>query len=545
MLAAHRDYTSLEHRKEVADYWGVEAVPEKPGLTATELFDALESGKVKAVWVACTNPIVSLPDARRAEAALKKAELVMVSDAYHPTDTTKFAHILFPAAGWAEKEGCVTNSERCITHLQQALPAPGLSRPDWKITADFALRLGQYLGRDWQYAFAYEKSEDVFLEHCALTRNMDVDISGLSYTVLDEHGPQQWPYPDGAEPGEEKRLYADGRFETKDRKGRFIAVTYRPVAESTDTEYPLSLTTGRIRDQWHTMTKTGNVPSLMQHLPLPCLQIHPDSAADRAIGEEDLVRVVSRRGEVVVPVQFSRDIRSDTVFLPMHWGRMTARNGCANSLTLAAVDPVSKQPEFKHTAVQVEGFKPAWRGVMLMAGSKLELGRQMIEGYTYGVVSCAGSDHPVTSVDLACTKPVKTEQYKRLDQMLEQGESFETLTYSDRKHGINRKAWLSDGRLMAVRWVGGDIHEVQWLRKLMLEGRDVGELRPYLLAPGGPINKEDSKGKIICACQNVGELELKAAIRDGSDTIEALKASTMAGTGCGSCVPEIKRLLSV
>jgi len=168
----------------------------------------------------------------------------------------------------------------------------------------------------------------------------------------------------------------------------------------------------------------------------------------------------------------------------------------------------------------------------------------MIEGYSYGVVGCAGSDHPVTSVDVACTKPLKDEQYKRLDQMLEQGENIETLTYSDRKHGINRKAWLNDGRLMAVRWVGGDISEAQWLRKLMLENRDVGELRPYLLAPGGPIDKQDTKGKIICACNNVGELELKAAIESGSNTLETLKSCTMAGTGCGSCVPEMKRLLS-
>jgi len=496
------------------------------------------------VWIACTNPIVSLPNAKHAEAALKNAELVMVSDAYHPTDTTRFAHILFPAAGWAEKEGCVTNSERSITHLQQALPAAGLSRPDWKITADFALRLGRYLNCDWQHAFAYEKSEDVFREHCALTRNMDIDISGLSYGILDQYGPQQWPYPEGARPGQEKRLYADGLFETADRNARFIALTYRPVAEPTDDDYPLSLTTGRVRDQWHTMTKTGNVPSLMQHLPVPSLQIHPDDAEKRGIGEEDLVRTFSRRGEAIVPVQINRDIRTGLVFLPMHWGSMTARSGRANSLTQAVVDPVSKQPEFKHSAVQVELFEPAWRGMMLMIGSKLELGREMIKGYTYGVVSCAGSDHPVTSIDLACSKPLKESQYKRLDQLLEQGRSIETLTYSDRKHGINRKAWLADGHLMAVRWVGGDINEAQWLRKLMLEGRDVGELRPYLLAPGGPINKTDNKGKIICACNNVGELELQAAIRDGAETLDAIKRCTMAGTGCGSCVPEIKRLLS-
>lgn len=543
MLAAHRDYTNPVHRKEVANYWGVDDVPQTPGLTATELFDALESGKVKAVWIACTNPIVSMPDAKRAEAALKKAELVMVSDAYHPTDTTKFAHLLFPAAGWAEKEGTMTNSERSITHLQQALPAAGVSRADWKIAADFGIALGKKLGKDWNTAFGFKNTESVFNEHRGLTQGKDIDITGLSYALLDEHGAQQWPFPKDSKIGESKRLYEDGHFETADGLGHFIDVDYRPVAEPTDAEYPISLTTGRIRDQWHTMTKTGNVPSLMQHVPTPALQLHPDDAQARDIDEEDLVEVLSRRGKVLVPVQINHDIRSGVVFLPMHWGEMTARGGRANNLTQAVVDPVSKEPEFKHCAVQVSKFKPAWRGMMLMAGKKLTLGREMIEGYSYAVVGCAGTDHPVTSIDIACTKELQSTQYKRLDQMLEQGKSFETLTYSDRKHGINRKAWLDDGHLVAVRWVGGDMHEAQWLRKLMLEGRDVGELRPYLLAPGGPIDKQDTKGKIICACNNVGELELKAAIEGGSDSIEKLKSCTLAGTGCGSCVPEMKRLL--
>jgi len=543
MLAAHRDYTNPEHRKEVADYWGVEDVSQTPGLTATELFDALESGKVKAVWIACTNPIVSMPDAKRAEAALKKAELVMVSDAYHPTDTTKFAHLLFPAAGWAEKEGTVTNSERCITHLQQALPAAGVARSDWKIAADFALYLGKALGHDWKYGFDFENSEAVFNEHRGLTAGKDIDITGLSYALLDNEGPQQWPYPQGSHPNQNKRLYEAGVFETPDGLGHFIDVVYRPVAEPTDEVYPISLTTGRIRDQWHTMTKTGNVPSLMQHLPVPQLQLHPNDAKIRNIDEDDLALVQSRRGKVIVPVQINRDVREGVAFLPMHWGEMTARGGRANNLTQVAVDPISKEPEFKHTAVQVERFKPVWRGMMLMAGKKTALGREMIEGYTYGVVGCAGADHAVTSIDLACTQPLKDSQYKRLDQMLEQGQSFEILTYSDRKHGINRKAWLDDGHLVAVRWVGGDVHEAKWLRKLMLEGRDVGELRPYLLAPGGPVDKQDTKGKIICACNNVGELELKAAIESGSDSLDKLKSCTMAGTGCGSCIPEMKRLL--
>ncbi|MDQ6992356.1 MAG: molybdopterin-dependent oxidoreductase [Mariprofundus sp.] len=544
MLAAHRDYSNPEHRAEVADYWGVDHVSEKPGLTATELFAGLESGTVKAVWIACTNPVVSMPDAKQIESALKKAELVIVSEAYHPTDTTRFAHILFPASGWAEKEGTVTNSERCISHLEQALPAPGMTRPDWKIAADFGTLLGQKLGNDWQASFAWEKAEDLFNEHRGLTLNRDMDITGLSYHILDKYGPQQWPYAKGSEPNVVKRLYENGQFNTPDKKARFIDMTFRGVAEPVDEAYPLSLTTGRIRDQWHTMTKTGNVPTLMQHYAIPQLQIHPDDALQYGLKEDDLVRVISRRGIVIAPARISTDIRRGLIFLPMHWGEMTAKGGRANSLTQSVVDPLSKQPEFKHAAVRIEPFEAAWHGMMLMSGQKMKLGRAMIEGYSYGVSSCAGSDHPVTTIELACSKALKSEQYKRLDQMLEQGKAFEVLTYSDRKFGINRKAWLEDGRLIAVRWVGGKLQEAQWLRKLMLEGRDVGELRPYLLAPGGPINKTDTKGKIICACNNIGELELKAAIKEGADSIEAIKRCTMAGTGCGSCLPEIKRLLT-
>ncbi|MDQ7002829.1 MAG: molybdopterin-dependent oxidoreductase [Ghiorsea sp.] len=545
MLAAHRDYTNPKHRQEVADYWGVDSVPEKPGLTATELFSALEAGTVKAVWIACTNPMVSMPDAKRAEAALRKAELVMVSDAYHPTDTTKLAHVLFPASGWAEKEGTITNTERRITHLQQAIPKAGLSRDDWKIAADFAVALGQQLGQDWSQAFAYQTASDVFDEHCGLTAGKDIDITGLSYAVLDKFGPQQWPFKKGDKPNQIKRLYMDHVYETHDKKAHFIDVDYIPVAEPTDDTYPLSLTTGRIRDQWHTMTKSGAVPQLMQHIPMPTLQIHPDDAQMYGIEDEALVLISSRRGEVIAPAQISKDIRQGLVFFPMHWGKMMARAGRINTLMKTSVDPVSKEPEFKHSAVNVLPFKAAWHGMLLMAGQHVDLGQQMIEPYTYGVVACAGQNFPVTSIDLACTQPLKDEQYKRLDYILEQGQAFEVLTYSDKRHGIHRKAWInSDGHLVAVRWVGGDISEAKWLRTLMLEGTDVGDMRPFLLAPSSVVNTKDTKGKIICACHNVGEIEIKEAIASGCGDLETLKTCTKAGTGCGSCVPEMKRLLT-
>lgn len=544
MLAAHRDYANPEHRSEVAKFWGVETVSDRPGLTATEMVEALEQGKLKAIWIACTNPMVSLPDIARFESALAKADLVVVSDAYHPTDTTRQAHVLFPAAGWAEKSGTVTNSERCVSLLQQAVPAPGAARPDWKIAADFAVRLGDQLGQDWRKAFAWKTPEDVFREHRELTRGRDLDITGLSYRLLAEHGPQQWPFPEGSKPGGERRLYVDGRFATPNGKAQCVNVKFRPVAEPTDKDYPLSLTTGRIRDQWHTMTKTGHVPKLMQHLSRPSLQINPEDARGLGLKDGDLARVQSRRGEAIVPVIVDADIRSGVVFLPMHWGGLNARSGRANRLTGTFVDPLSKQPEFKHSAVRVERFDPVWTGMMLMSGERITLGRKMIEGYTYGVVYCAGDDHPVTTVELACVKPLTREKYRRLDQLLEQGRDMETLTFVDRREGVHRKAWLEDGRLVAVRWVGGDVSEAKWLRKLMLEGRDVGELRPFLLAPGGPVNKEDTKGRIVCSCNNVGEKEIAAAIRDGADSLDALKAATLAGTGCGSCVPEIRRLLT-
>jgi assimilatory nitrate reductase catalytic subunit len=291
------------------------------------------------------------------------------------------------------------------------------------------------------------------------------------------------------------------------------------------------------------MTKTGQVPQLMQHDPVPKLTMHPDDAKARNLSEDELVRVSSRRGHLILPVQISLDIRAGVLFLPMHWGSMTAKAGRTNTLTQVVVDPISKEPEFKHTAVQVEAYAPAWRGVMLMVGKQLQLGREMIEGYSYGTVACIGRDYPVTWVEMACYKPLVADKIENLDRLLERDSTQESLQFTDHKHGIHKRAWLDDGRLVAVRWVGDDWNEAEWLRKLMLEGRDVSELRPYLLAPGGPVRKIDAKGKIICACQNVGELELKAAIKEGAASIAALKSCTMAGTGCGSCVPEMKRLL--
>jgi len=540
MLAAHRDYDA---RDEVARFWQAPRVPQGPGKTAVEIFDALEKGEIEAIWIVCTNPLVSLPNRAQIERALRKAQLVIVSDAYFPTDTAMLAHLVLPAAGWGEKEGTITNSERRILRVRKAVPAPGLARPDWMIASMFARRLATALGEDWGDAFSWRTAAEVFDEHRRLARGRLLDIGGLSHALLDAQGPQRWPYPEGAR-RDTPRLYCDFRFATPDRKARFVPVSFREPVEKPDREYPFSLLTGRVRDQWHTMTKTGRVSRLMQHAPAPFLSLHPEDAKELGVAEEDLVRVVSRRGRAIAKVHIDAGMRRRCAFLPMHWPELFARAVQANALTINALDPVSKQPELKHAAVRIERFEPAWRGVLLLAGDRIELARRMMQGFTYAVVYCDGEEHPVTTVELACVKPLSERQMRRLDLMLEQGKAMDVLVYRDRQRAIQRKAWLEEDRLVAVRWIGPDLSEAEWLRKLMLEGREVGELRPFLLAPNAPIAKEDPKGRIVCACRSVGEKEIRAAIAAGATTLDAIRAKTLAATGCGSCVPEIKRLLA-
>ena len=297
------------------------------------------------------------------------------------------------------------------------------------------------------------------------------------------------------------------------------------------------------------MTKTGRVPLLMQHISKPRLQLHHNDAKARGIQEGDFVRVTSRRGENIVSVQIDRDIREGVAFLPMHWGKMTAKSGCANTLIQSVTDPVSQEPEFKHSAVQVEVFKPAWRGKIFIAGEKQALGRTIIQDYTYGVVACSGDKHAVTEIALASTKPLKGEAYNhwdKIDTLIEQGEHLKTLTYADSEHAINYKAWIDEGHLVAVRLIGGNLHEADSLRALMLEDKEVSDLLPHLLTPAGILGvKEDAKGDIICACKSVGIVELQKEIQEGAKTLDKLKSCTKAGIICGSCIPEMKQLLTL
>ena len=364
LLAAHKDLGNPKHRKEVADFWGGKEIQGEPGYTATEMFDALEKGKLKAIWIICTNPVVSMPNAHKVERALKKAAFVVVQDISHNSETTKYADLLLPAAGWLEKEGTMTNSERRISYLPKLIDPPGEAIPDAEILWRFAQAM------DFK-GFDYQNASEVYDEHCLLTKGTNIDISGLNYDRLKSEGSFQWPVPHPTHPGT-PRLFSDFKFHTNDLKAHFNApLSLYNSSETTDVNFPLVLNTGRIRDQWHTRTKTGKVKRLQTHIPQPYLEINMVDAYLRKLKEGDIALIKSRRGEVQVKVKISADIREGVVFLPMHWGKILNNDfGRANNITNDLIDPVSKEPDFKYCAVQVEKFiKPEQKIIIIGAGA--------------------------------------------------------------------------------------------------------------------------------------------------------------------------------
>lgn len=362
LLPAHRNLANEEDRKYVQEFWNSGPLSAKPGYTATEMFDALHEGKLKAIWIMGTNPLVSLPDVRKAEEALAKAKFVVVQECSSKPETLAYADVVLPAATWAEKEGTMTNAERRIAYLNKIVDAPGEALPDAEILCRFAKKMG-FDG------FGFKSFADIYKEHCALTKGTSLDISGLSYAVLKEKGSVQWPLNGDGEGT--PRLFTDKRFHTPSKRAVFHPVDDENLSEPTTEDLPLILTTGRIRDQWHTMTKTGKVSKLKGHISQAFLEIHPDDAAERAIGEGDLVEVSNGRGAVRVKARLSGDIKKGVVFLPMHWGKILNNDlNRANNLTNKLIDPVSKEPDFKFSAVEVKSYKkPKQKIVVIGAGA--------------------------------------------------------------------------------------------------------------------------------------------------------------------------------
>jgi ferredoxin-nitrate reductase len=360
LLPAHRNLLLEEDRSYVEKFWGSGRIASKPGLTATEMFDALNEEKLKAIWIICTNPLISLPDVRVAEAGLKKAKFVVVQDISNSLETLPYADVVFPAAAWIEKEGTMTNSERRISYLAKGVGAPGEALPDADIVCRFAKAMGFH-------GFDYTDAAEIYAEHCALTEGTNIDISGLSYDILKEKRSVQWPYPKNTTGNGTARLFEDKIFYTPSTKAVIHAVPDSNESEELTPDFPLVLTTGRIRDQWHTRSKTGKVNKLNQHIAESFIEINPADASARNISDGQLVEITNPRGNVRVKAKFSEDIKQGVVFLPMHWGKILNNDLVrANNLTNKLVDPVSKEPDFKFSAVQVAAYQKKKQKIILI-----------------------------------------------------------------------------------------------------------------------------------------------------------------------------------
>jgi assimilatory nitrate reductase catalytic subunit len=545
LLSAHRDLANPVHRAEIARFWGVDTVPATPGKTAVEMFDALRSRDIKAIWIACTNPIQSMPDHTRVVEALENAELVVVQEAFASTETAAFADVLLPATGWGEKDGTVTNSERRISRSRAAVTAPGEARHDWQIAAQFALRLGRKLDRDAAALFPYRSPTEIFNEHRATTRGRDLDICGLSYDLLETQGPQQWPFPEGATEGR-ARLYETGVYPTEDGRARFIATSHRATAESTDARYPLHLTTGRLRDQWHGMSRTGTVARLYNHEEEPLLTMNPADLQRRGLRTGDIARVRSRRGELAVRVQGTQDMRPAQAYLPMHWGSRFMHGGGINTVTCADFDPLSKQPELKHVAVQVDKLDYRWELFAVRSGDALgylEAVRPLLQKFPYATCGLYGRERPLLVFRAAAPAPVDAGLIARLDNALALTDLSLALDYLDARRGVAKRVLVHNGTVIGVR-LTGETAARDWLKELCAQGASAEHLRTWVLAPvSNPPASAAHRGRVVCNCLDVAERDIRKHVDNGA-TIEQLQRELGCGTSCGSCLPEIKRLLA-
>lgn len=551
LLSAHRDLNNPEHRAEVAKLWGVADVPAKAGKTAVEMFDAVKTGEIKAIWIACTNPAHSMPDLNGVIEALNTAELVVLQDAFNNTDSNQYADVIFPATTWGEKEGTVTNSERRITRVQNAAAIPGEARNDWEIVVDFAQRLEKKLGKAQSLAntttlFNYPSAESVFNEHRESTRGRDLDITGLSYLTLEQQGPQQWPFKHGASTGQ-ARLYADGVFQTPSGKARFHNAVYKSTADKTDARHPLHLLTGRLRDQWHGMSRTGTIAQLYNHVEEPVVSMNQDDMTRRQLKTGDIVKLSNKRGSLNIRVQQSEEVKPAETFVPMHWGSQFMNGLGINVLMPAAFDKTSKQPELKHAAIKIEKLDLPWQMTVMRTCSDLSLiaeMRKLLKHFDYATCGLYGRDHGMVVFRASHKEAPSQEIISILDALLGMVEGAPMLNYDDPKRGVSKRILVEGGQVTGVRLIGETL-AADWLKQVMQQGEFTDELRKWALAPlSAPPTGQKSRGKIVCNCLDVSENEIIEVCQAGAD-LPTLQAKLKCGTNCGSCVPELKRLVKM
>ena len=565
LLSAHRDLGSAEHRAEVARLWGVPDVPSRPGKTAVEMFQAAADGEIAALWIACTNPAQSMPDQATVRRALERCEFVVVQEAFSTTSTARYADLLLPATTWGEKNGTVTNSERRVSRVRPAVAAPGQARHDWVIAVDLARRLEARLRPGAPTLFPYETPEAVWLEHRESTRGRDLDLTGMSYPMLESQGPQQWPLREGEAVGK-ARLYEDGKFETPDGRALFFDTPFVPLAEPRDARYPFSLNTGRLRDQWHGMSRTGTLGRLFGHAPEPAVELNPQDMSRLKLAEGDLVHLSSRRGSIVLPAQASEGVALSQAFVAMHWGDEVlggrAGSGAAmagvNALTTGAFCPRSKQPELKHAAIKVLKAELPWR--LLAAAWLPETDALQVRSAAQALMtrfdfaSCVpfGHDRHGVLLRAAADSAPPAELLAEIEALFGLGPArTDALRYEDRRRGQRRAMGLqrdgADTRLQAFV-LAGDIAAEGWIKSLLQDHLPAQAYGRLLLMPQprAPLALVP-RGRQVCTCFNIAEpaiTDALAATRGSAEQrLVELQQKLQCGTRCGSCLPELRRMV--
>jgi assimilatory nitrate reductase catalytic subunit len=528
-LAAHMGFEPPDVDR-VRRFWHAPHMATREGLKAVQMFEAIERGEIKALWVMATNPAVSLPRAGAMRAALKKLELFVVSENVVSNDTINAgAQVMLPAAAWGEKDGTVTNSERRISRQRVFLPLPGEAQPDWWIVSEVAKRLG------FGAAFAYRSAADVFREHAALSAfenggARDFDLGALAEITdadFETLAPVQWPVPDGTQRADQ-RFFANGGFFTPDRKARFIAVEPPALKDETSATFPFRLNTGRIRDQWHSMTRTGLSPRLASHLPEPFVEVHPDDAAALSLADGGLAKISSPHGTCVMKVMASTNQQRGSLFVPIHWNGENASGACVGDLVAPHTDPHSGQPEAKATPAAIapvsfslRGFTRTRHAVSLPAHTWW-VRIAVPEGMEYRLATDQGAmvwhdfSHRMLARDARLAEELDDQGY--------------------------RAASLVDGEIDACLYVGPSQVPLRWDPRL---------LGPMALPDGG--GRELRRvafdmlevEPVICACFQVGTDAVRHAVASGAArTVEEIGQTLKAGTNCGSCLPELKRVLA-
>jgi assimilatory nitrate reductase catalytic subunit len=525
MLAAHMDFTP-DAIERVGRFWGSERVAKAPGLKAVELFRAMARGEIKAVWIMATNPVDSMPEADLVREALAQCPFVVVSDMSAETDTGVVAHVRLPAAGWGEKDGTVTNSERRISRQRPFLALPGEARPDWWIISQVARRMG------FGEAFSYAGPADIFGEHAELSSfenggTRDFDLSGLRDADYQSMQPTQWPVRGRAS----ARLFADGQFFTADRKARFVPVL--PPPPFVPAPGQLLLNTGRVRDHWHTMTRTGKAARLSAHYAEPFAEIHPEDARNLGIGRAGLVRLSSGHGSAVVRALITERQRRGHFFVPMHWTDQFASNARIDCLVTGKVDPHSHQPALKMALVHAEPLPVAMYGFFVARS------RPLLSGLAYWAIAEAAGG--VRGEIALAQEPADWLGWARA--MFGVSADAELISVRDAQSGRRSMALVEGGKLLFVLYLSPDPVLVarQWAVALLAAGPVSGS-RVLAGRPGADM---PDGGTIVCACHGVGIKTIAAAVT-GQDcsTVEAVGACTRAGTNCGSCRAEIREIIA-